>query len=273
MKSILIFVAGALVGAAGLFYVLQSDLLTAPVALAPQPATLEPIPYGATTFAATAQEANATQLAAAAEPLADAIAPCVPVTCAGEPAPGEIQAERSISPEPASAEPPPATEAAQPLEQSNAQDPFAEPLPAHPGGLLIPVAGIAPAQLQDTFHDMRGSERSHEAIDIMAPLKTPVFAVDDGTLVKLFDSKPGGLTLYQYDASATFAYYYAHLDSYAADLVEGQPIKRGDLLGYVGVTGNSDPLAPHLHFAVFVLGPEKQWWKGTAINPYPLFQR
>jgi murein DD-endopeptidase MepM/ murein hydrolase activator NlpD len=120
---------------------------------------------------------------------------------------------------------------------------------------------------------MRGTTRSHEAIDIMAALKTPVYAVDDGTLVKLFDSKPGGLTLYQYDPSSTFAYYYAHLDGYAADLVEGQAIKRGDLLGYVGVTGTADPLAPHLHFAVFVLGPEKRWWKGTAINPYPLFAR
>ena len=272
MKSILIFVVGALVGAAGLFYMLQSDRLTAIVALAPQPApnALEPMLYGATT--AAPQEANTLQLAPTVQPLAGAVAPCAPVACRDEPAPGEIQAEPSLPPEPASPEPPITPEAATPLE-SNAQTTPAEPLPAHPGGLLIPVAGIAPAQLQDTFHDMRGTTRSHEAIDIMAALKTPVFAVDDGKVIKLFDSVPGGLTLYQYDASTTFAYYYAHLDSYAADLLEGQEVKRGDLLGYVGVTGNADPLAPHLHFAVFVLGPEKQWWKGTAINPYPLFQR
>jgi murein DD-endopeptidase MepM/ murein hydrolase activator NlpD len=107
----------------------------------------------------------------------------------------------------------------------------------------------------------------------MAPVNTPVVAVDDGKVVKLFNSVPGGLTVYQYDASGTFAYYYAHLDSYAADLEEGQELKRGDLIGYVGATGNADTLAPHLHFAIFLLGPEKQWWKGTAINPYPLFKR
>ena len=248
MKSILIFVVGALVGAAGLFYALHNDRLTAPVALAP--AALEPLPYAAVTVAVTTPEPSAQTV----ERVASADAP-----------PGEIRVEPSISPEPP---PVPSTR-----EQSNAPDPFAESLPEHPGGLLIPVAGIAPTQLQDTFHDMRGTARSHEAIDIMAALKTPVFAVDDGTLVKLFDSKPGGLTLYQYDPSSTFAYYYAHLDGYATGLVEGQAVKRGDLLGYVGVTGNADPLAPHLHFAVFVLGPEKHWWKGTAINPYPLFAR
>jgi murein DD-endopeptidase MepM/ murein hydrolase activator NlpD len=248
MKGILIFMIGALVGAAGLFYALHSDPLTTPVALAP--AALEILPYEAVTVAVTTPEPSAQTV----ERLVSADAP-----------PGEIRVEHSTTPEPPTA---PGA-----LEQSNAPDPFAETLSTHPGGLLIPVAGITPAQLQDTFHDMRGTERSHEAIDIMAALKTPVFAVDDGTLVKLFDSKPGGLTLYQYDPSATFAYYYAHLDGYAAGLVEGQTIKRGDLLGYVGVTGNADPLAPHLHFAVFVLGPEKHWWKGTAINPYPLFKR
>ncbi|HLD66246.1 MAG TPA: M23 family metallopeptidase [Pseudomonas sp.] len=153
--------------------------------------------------------------------------------------------------------------------------PFAtrQTLPAHPGGLLIPVAGIAASQLVDSFDDPRGSDRMHEAIDLMAPLKTPVFAVAEGKLVKRFSSVPGGLSLYQYDASETFAYYYGHLDSYAPDLMEGQVLKRGDLVAYVGVTGNANPGAPHLHFAVFVLGPEKHWWQGTAINPYPLFER
>jgi murein DD-endopeptidase MepM/ murein hydrolase activator NlpD len=92
-------------------------------------------------------------------------------------------------------------------------------------------------------------------------------------VVKLFNSVPGGLTVYQYDASATFAYYYAHLDGYAVGLAEGQAFKRGDLLGNVGTTGNANPLTPHLHFAIFLLGPEKQWWQGTAINPLPFFKR
>ncbi len=258
MKSILIFVVGALVGAAGLFYALHSDLLTSPVALAPP--ALESLPYEAVTVAAPTPEPSAAARAQTVELVVETASPDIPVPHADEQA-GQVQLEPSRPLVPSV------------LEQSDDPDPFDEPLPAHPGGLLIPVAGIAPAHLQDTFHDRRGTERSHEALDIMAPMQTPVFAVDDGILVKLFDSKAGGLTLYQYDASATFAYYYAHLDGYAADLVEGQAIKRGDLLGYVGVTGNSDPLAPHLHFAVFVLGPEKQWWKGTAINPYPLFER
>lgn len=148
----------------------------------------------------------------------------------------------------------------------------AEPLPLHPGGLSMPISGIEPEQLLDSFNDPRGAG-IHEAIDIMAPLRTPVMAVDDGKLVKLFSSVPGGLTLYQFDTSEQFAYYYAHLDSYVPGLVEGQELKRGDLLGYVGASGNANPLAPHLHFMVYALGPEKRWWQGRAINPYPLFQR
>jgi murein DD-endopeptidase MepM/ murein hydrolase activator NlpD len=136
--------------------------------------------------------------------------------------------------------------------------------------LLIPVAGIHASALEDTFNDARGTERRHKAIDILAPKGTQVFAVADGTIVKLFNSKPGGLTVYQFDTSEKFAYYYAHLDRYAADLKEGMALKRGDLVGYVGASGNADPDTPHLHFAIFALGPEKQWWKGSPINPFPL---
>lgn len=136
--------------------------------------------------------------------------------------------------------------------------------------LLIPVAGINASALKDTFNDARGAERHHEAIDILAPKGTQVFAVADGKIAKLFNSKPGGLTVYQFDTTEKFAYYYAHLDRYAADIKEGMTLKRGDLVGYVGTTGNADPQTPHLHFAMFALGPEKQWWKGSPINPYPL---
>jgi murein DD-endopeptidase MepM/ murein hydrolase activator NlpD len=135
--------------------------------------------------------------------------------------------------------------------------------------LLIPVAGIAAKQLTDSFDQGRGGER-HEAIDIMAPRGTPVVAVDDGKIVKLFNSKPGGLTIYHFDPAERLAYYYAHLDGYAPGLVEGQKVKRGDVIGYVGSTGNANPSAPHLHFSIFLLGPEKRWWKGTPINPYPV---
>ncbi|SHH04440.1 M23 family metallopeptidase [Massilia sp. CF038] len=136
--------------------------------------------------------------------------------------------------------------------------------------LLVPVEGIKAAQLSDNFDQPRGSERHHEALDIMAPKGTKVLAVADGKVVKLFTSKPGGLTVYQFDPTEKYAYYYAHLDRYADTLKEGAPIKRGDLIGYVGATGNANPAAPHLHFAVVELTPEKQWWKGTPVNPFPL---
>lgn len=154
--------------------------------------------------------------------------------------------------------------------------PAAPPLPLpetslpQDSGLLIPVLGILPRQLSDTFTHSRGAGRLHDAIDIMAPRGTPVVAVADGRIAKLFDSKPGGLTVYQFDVEEKLAYYYAHLDSYAPTLVEGQQVRRGDVIGYVGSTGNASPDGPHLHFAVFVLGPDKKWWQGTAINPYPL---
>jgi murein DD-endopeptidase MepM/ murein hydrolase activator NlpD len=149
----------------------------------------------------------------------------------------------------------------------------AEAVPAGPalaGKLMVPVDGMALASIKDNFDQPRGAERHHEALDIMAPKGTKVVAAADGKVVKLFTSKPGGLTVYQFDPTEKYAYYYAHLDHYAEGLKEGADIKRGDLIGYVGVTGNADPNAPHLHFAVFELTPEKQWWKGTPVNPYPL---
>ncbi len=133
---------------------------------------------------------------------------------------------------------------------------------------IIPVEGIAPHALRDNYEQGRGA-RKHEAIDIMAARGTKVFAVDDGKLVKLFHSVPGGITAYQFDPQSRLAYYYAHLDRYADGLKEGMELKRGDLIGYVGSSGNASPEAPHLHFAVFVLGPERQWWKGEPVNPYP----
>ena len=138
--------------------------------------------------------------------------------------------------------------------------------------LQIPVDGVKPDDLADTFDDARGVERRHEALDVMARRGTPVRAVDDGEVVKLFLSEPGGLTVYQFDRTRSVAYYYAHLDRYADGLAEGQQLRRGDPIGVVGSTGNADPAAPHLHFAVFELGPERQWWQGRAIDPLPLFR-
>jgi len=138
-------------------------------------------------------------------------------------------------------------------------------------GLEIPVKGVRPSELQDTFADGRGSH-AHEAIDIMAPRRTAVVAADDGRIKKLFTSKAGGLTIYQFDPTETFSYYYAHLDSYADNIREGAKVRRGDVIGYVGATGNASSKAPHLHFAIFRLMPERQWWKGEPINPYPILK-
>jgi len=133
--------------------------------------------------------------------------------------------------------------------------------------LRLPVDGLDRKDLRNTFADARGS-RTHEALDILAPRGTKVRAVEDGRVQKLFTSKAGGLTIYEFDPTQTFTYYYAHLDRYEDGLREGQMVKRGDVIGYVGSTGNASPDAPHLHFAIFRLGPEKQWWKGEPINPF-----
>ena len=140
--------------------------------------------------------------------------------------------------------------------------------------LTLPVQGVLPAQLRDTYTDARASgARRHDAIDIMAAEGTPVLAVEDGRIAKLFWSAGGGgTTIYQFDPSEQYAYYYAHLQRYADGLKEGQMLKRGQLIGYVGHTGNASADAPHLHFAVFKLGPDKRWWKGEALNPYPLWR-
>ena len=132
--------------------------------------------------------------------------------------------------------------------------------------LAFPVRSYE-AALRDNFNERRGNH-VHEALDIMAPRGTPVVAVDDGTIAKLFTSAAGGLTIYQFDPTSTLAYYYAHLDHYAKNLTQGDKVRRGQVIGYVGSTGDASANAPHLHFTVFALGPKKEWWKGAAINPY-----
>ncbi len=143
--------------------------------------------------------------------------------------------------------------------------------PNSPPSLAMPLAGVDPSTIPNSFDDARTGHK-HEALDIMAPRGTPVKAVAEGNVVKLFNSKQGGITVYQFDNSRTYCYYYAHLDRYAPGLKEGMLLRTGDVLGYVGSTGDASPNAPHLHFAVFELGPDKKWYKGTAINPLPLLQ-
>ncbi|HEL3256958.1 TPA: M23 family metallopeptidase [Stenotrophomonas maltophilia] len=188
---------------------------------------------------------------------------------AGDPVPAPLpQAQPAATAAPAKESvAPPATAPAARVAPSVAQAADA------PSGLLLPVQGVLASQLRDTFTDARSEGRVHDAIDIMADAGTPVLAVADGMVEKLFDSERGGLTIYQFEPSGRWCYYYAHLQRYADGLAEKQVIKRGEVIGYVGSTGNASAEAPHLHFEVHVLGPEKQWWKGESINPYPLLKQ
>ncbi|MCC8475796.1 M23 family metallopeptidase [Xanthomonas arboricola] len=234
MKLLMMLVVGVLLGAAGYWWLERE---------APQAALA---PASAAAPAATAQP-DAPESAIAAPSAAPAVA--APAIAASSPS-TEMMPATNTPAAPASAA---ATEAA-----------------SSGSGLLIPVQGIGSGQLQDTFTDARSEGRVHDAIDILAPTGTPVIAVADGTVEKLFNSERGGLTVYQFDPNGTYCYYYAHLERYADGLAEKQAIKRGQVIGYVGSTGNADPAAPHLHFEIHRLGPEKQWWKGEVLNPYPV---
>ena len=133
--------------------------------------------------------------------------------------------------------------------------------------LIIPVEGVSTNDLVPSFDDARGT-RKHEALDILAPMGTPVRAVEGGRIARLFNSKAGGMTIYQFDPTERYCYYYAHLSRYAAGLRENDPVSRGQIIGYVGTSGNAPKDTPHLHFAVFRLTDEKRWWEGSPIDPY-----
>jgi murein DD-endopeptidase MepM/ murein hydrolase activator NlpD len=139
--------------------------------------------------------------------------------------------------------------------------------------LLIPVEGVRPEVLRDTFDDARSEGRVHDAIDIMAPRNTPVIAPADGRIVKLFQSTKGGTTIYQLaSADEHFVFYYAHLDHYADGLTEGHVARRGETIGYVGDTGDAGPGNTHLHFQIYRVADPKHFWTGENINPYPLLR-
>jgi len=138
--------------------------------------------------------------------------------------------------------------------------------------LIIPVAGVQPEQLLDTFDDARSEGRVHDAIDIPAAAETPVLAAADGKILKLFQSERGGTTIYQLSADQQLIFYYAHLSRYADGLAEGDIVQPGQVIAYVGDTGNAGPGNYHLHFSIAVVSDPKRYWEGTNINPYPLLQ-
>ncbi|HSS76778.1 MAG TPA: M23 family metallopeptidase, partial [Thermoanaerobaculia bacterium] len=206
---------------------------------------------------------------------------------------GRPQVPRTISPPPPMAAPtpssivPPARETAPPpipgaetTATPAPEAPATETSPALPAvpppaelaarELMVPVQGVTRQALQDTFKDSRSQGRVHDAIDILAPRNTPVLAVEGGRIVKLFTSNKGGLTVYQFDPTNTYSYYYAHLERYAPGLAEGNQVTKGQVIGYVGTSGNAPPRSPHLHFAITRMTAEKRWWKGTPVDPFPV---
>ena len=137
--------------------------------------------------------------------------------------------------------------------------------------LLVPVEGISASQLHDTFNAARSGGRVHDAIDIHAPRGTPVLATTDGSIIKLHHSGLGGITIYQLDDDGRTRYYYAHLDRYADGIAQGVRVTRGQVIGYVGDTGNAAPGDCHLHFAIAILNDVSRWWGGTNVNPFDVF--
>lgn len=139
--------------------------------------------------------------------------------------------------------------------------------------LMVPVHGVKPGQLRDTYSAPRSGGRAHLALDIMAKKGTRVVAADDGYILRIVRNDLGGKTLYLTDPARRIVYYYAHLDEWKYGLAEGQKVRRGQLLGTVGTTGNAPKDAPHLHFQVMRMTSAKQYWNGEPINPIPYLRQ
>jgi murein DD-endopeptidase MepM/ murein hydrolase activator NlpD len=138
--------------------------------------------------------------------------------------------------------------------------------------LIVPVAGVKPDQLLDTFTDSRTEGRVHDAIDIPAPAGTPVLAVADGEIIKLFQSERGGTTIYQLSPDRKLVFYYAHLQRYADGIAVGKFVRQGEVIAFVGDTGNAGAQNYHLHFSISISPDPERYWEGKNINPYPLLR-
>ena len=137
--------------------------------------------------------------------------------------------------------------------------------------LRVPIDGVSIESFKGGFAEMRGA-LVHEAVDILVPRGTPIHAVRDGTIAKLFVSRLGGLTIYHFEDGGRLCFYYAHLERYADGLHEGQRVSQGEVIGYVGTSGNAPPDTPHLHFAISRLNEDRKWWQGRALDPYLVFK-
>ena len=136
---------------------------------------------------------------------------------------------------------------------------------------MVPVEGVAPARVPDTFNAVRG-DRTHRAIDFLAARGTPVVAVADGNVYRIRETGPGGRSIYATDSTRHWMFYYAHLDTFRPGLTEGARLTQGEVIGYVGTTGNAPANTPHLHFAVFELSADQRWWQGRPLDPYRVFK-
>ncbi len=136
---------------------------------------------------------------------------------------------------------------------------------------MVPVAGVTLLQIADSFNEARDGERQHNAIDILAPRGTPVLAAGDGVILRVGSNQLGGNVVWITDVERRFAFYYAHLDRHARGLREGQEVSRGDVLGYVGTSGNAPKNVPHLHFQVLLITDAKRYSNGSPLNPLPFF--
>src|SRR5690349_6594666 len=201
----------------------------------------------------------------------------VPKPSVAKPASPEVQFARFTQPLPSSAQPPPSMPAPPVVQPSPAAPELSTP-PESPSfvgplNLIVPVAGVRSDQLVDTFTASRAEGRTHDAIDIIAPADTPVLAAADGTITKLWQSERGGTTIYQLSADQKMIFYYAHLARYADGLTESKQVRQGEVIAYVGDTGNAGPGNYHLHFSIAIVSDPKRYWEGTNINPYPLLHK
>lgn len=133
--------------------------------------------------------------------------------------------------------------------------------------LMVPVDGIPPEALEDSFNSPRANGRFHRAMDIPAERETPVVAAISGYVHRLSQNASGGITAYLVDDERRYVYYYAHLSRYADQLTNGLKVDQGSVIGYVGTSGNAPPDTPHLHFQVMrLVGEQKDWWNGPPVD-------
>ena len=135
--------------------------------------------------------------------------------------------------------------------------------------LMVPVDGITPAQIPDTYWSKRDGGRLHRAADIMAAKGTPVVSSVEGAVLKVGRNTTGGIVVYTTDSERRFVFYHAHLDKVAEGLADGSTLRQGDVLGYVGTSGNALPNAPHLHFQVMRMPADGRYWEGMPVDARP----